>query len=83
MKVKTAQRRAFPETTPFLDKSSLEDCLLGFEKKKRQVSTEARAPKTAAVETRASSRQFIELERAKLRRHCHFPEKNSSFELWW
>lgn len=49
----------FLETTPFFNESSLGYCFLGFVKRKRMASAEAKAPKIVAVETRVSSRVFI------------------------
>lgn len=52
-------------TTPFWDwdESIRERSFLGLEqKKKRKATAEANAPRTAAVETRVSSREFMEFQ---------------------
>lgn len=52
-------------TTPFWDweESIRERSFLGLEeKKKRKATAEANAPRTVAVETRVSSREFMEFQ---------------------
>lgn len=51
-------------TTPFWDwDGSIRDrSFLGLEEKKRKAIAEAKAPKTVAIETRVSSREFMEFQ---------------------
>jgi hypothetical protein len=58
---KGLREERFWETTPFCDGLVLGKCFLGL-RKKRKARAEAKAPKTVAVETRASSREFMEFD---------------------